>query len=203
MNSIDNLLERKSKQKYLRENIDPAQAAAFSNYLLSKRADGTNVDVWNFEELKTEVAVFKKLAEDPQLYSHEISFDAQDLRPHPAQLLTSQAPAINPMARKDHVEDHVIPEMASEMSKIIEDNHLYSSELIVDKRASQVQGDNAGFAGQPMEKKRRVVVNIGDEKKGIYELVVDGRPNRLSRKLADFYWLHGKLRSEFPYYYVA
>lgn len=54
--------QRKKKQDYLRQNIlesdfDPAE---FSEFITSRKEEGQNVDNWEFEELETLVAIFKR-----------------------------------------------------------------------------------------------------------------------------------------------
>lgn len=55
--------DREVKQKYLREQIleEEWNPEEFSEYLLDRREDGTNIDNWDFDELIAEVENFKKI----------------------------------------------------------------------------------------------------------------------------------------------
>jgi hypothetical protein len=54
---------RKMKQKYLKEQIldQKWDGHEFSNFLLSQREDGTNIDNWDFDELIAQVEQFKRV----------------------------------------------------------------------------------------------------------------------------------------------
>ncbi len=56
--------DRKRKQEYLIEHVisENYNPESFSEFLLSERPDGQNIDNWTIEELESEVALFKRSA---------------------------------------------------------------------------------------------------------------------------------------------
>lgn len=69
--------ERQKKQAFLKQqivdqNYDPQQ---FLNFLLEKKPDRTDVTSWTFDELESQVYLFKKHLELPLKKSWEIKLD--------------------------------------------------------------------------------------------------------------------------------
>lgn len=173
---------RKEKQSFLKETIDRSLEEPFSEYLASKKPNGTDIDEWTLEELKEEVLEFKRqkgISESKKQESPEKELLSQK------SIRTSKT---NGKMRTSNLLGDDFPEI-EEIEKIPNSNSVVESGL---------------FLGDFKENssKLRANVSILDDKKFIFVIEVFPKMVNIKRKYTDLIWLRSKLQTELPFYYI-
>ncbi len=172
---LNNANQRRMKQKYLREQLSINQwnPGDFSKFLLQQRDNGTDIDVWEFEELISEIEHYKRINKDTN-YDH-----FKEVR--------------NIQKKIEVVEE--MDQVQEKLNTILGDNNPVEDFL------SNIEEKLRREPKERFDKKIVVMGRYPKKKtKYVFKLIPDNR--EFTRKLNDAYWLQTNLMAEFPFYYV-
>lgn len=179
---------RKMKQKYLKEQIicEGWDGQVFSEYLLSQREDGTNIDNWDFDELIAQVEGFKRLKKKQEKKTPRKSKNHDFI-----QKIEQSKRDLNNFAK------------SNENSNFKKSNKIDFEEIAEDDEENNNEINNEIQQEEDIKNKKEIILlrQVKNKKnRYVFQLLPD--KIEFVRKLTDIYWLQNSLKAEFPYYYV-